>query len=613
MCGIAGWISRENNLLYQKEILTKMSQTLKKRGPDEHGSWLSPQAIFAHRRLTVIDPVGGSQPMVKNQGENKYVIVYNGELYNTSELRNRLLKLGHSFKSHSDTEVLLTSFIEWGVECVQYFNGIFAFAIWDEGRHRLFLARDRLGVKPLFFKIWEGNLLFGSELKTLLAHPSVKSKINAEGLAEVLVLGPGRTPGHGIFRGIKELKPGYWLTYGEQGYRKQQYWSLNSTTHEDNLETTTEKVYSLLKDAAERQLVSDVPICTMLSGGLDSSALSAFASRYLQKQGQQLNTYSIDYVEKEKYFKSTEFQPNSDIDWIPMVSDYLNTNHHYVQVETNQLFNSLNTAVTARDLPGMTDIDSSLYLFCQEIKRDATVALSGECADEIFGGYPWFFRKEALSSNSFPWMRMQNKRLKFLSPEIIAKTKAEDYLATRYEEAVEETPLVAGESLQEQLMRKMQYLTIFRWMPILLDRKDRMSMATGLEVRVPFCDHRLVEYAWNIPWKMKTTGNMEKGILRKALNGVIPEEIITRKKSPYPKTFNPNYLNAVQQGVLEILGDSSSPLLPLINQKLVKELALSEAAKINLPWFGQLMSGPQLLAYFIQVDIWLRKYKVSIV
>jgi asparagine synthase (glutamine-hydrolysing) len=612
MCGIAGWIDWEVNLTKQRPILAAMRDTLAPRGPDGEGMWQSVSAAFVHRILSVMDPANGAQPMIRSKGKNNYILTYNGELYNMPELRCELASRGYTFKTSCDTEVLLIAFIEWGPSCVERFNGIFAFGIWDETEQSLFLARDRVGVKPLFYAERDSAFLFGSELKTLLAHPSVQPEIDAEGLGEIFCMGPSRTPGHGVFRDILELKPGHSLIHNRNGTRVYQYWSLISKPHTDNLETTIVQVRQLLEDTVQRQIVADVPVCTLLSGGLDSSALSAFAAQAYAKNGWgALNTYSIDYVDNNIHFKPSLFQPNEDAPWIERVSQHFGTIHHHVLVDTPELVEYLTPAMEARDLPGMADIDSSLYLFCRRIKKDATVAVSGECADEIFGGYPWFHKPEALSANTFPWLRMISERARILSPEAREYIRPEEYVNDRYQQAINEVPRLSGESKQEARMREMFYLNITRFMATLLDRKDRMSMAVGLEVRVPFCDHRLLEYVWNVPWEMKYCEKREKGLLRRALVGVLPEDVLWRQKSPYPKTHNPAYLAATQKGILNILSDSTSPLLPLIDVDTVQEIALT-GANTNIPYFGQLMSTPQLFAYLMQTDAWLRKYKVVI-
>ncbi|MHB1126475.1 MAG: asparagine synthase (glutamine-hydrolyzing) [Bacillota bacterium] len=611
MCGIAGWIDRELDLTQQSLVLESMTRTLAGRGPDAEGFWFSSRAALGHRRLIVIDPTGGTQPMVRQRGGKEYVIVYNGELYNTVELRAELEARGHIFLSRSDTEVLLVSYMEWGIDCTKKLNGIFAFAIWCEADRLLFMARDRLGVKPLFYYAKDNTFIFASELKSLLAHPAVKPEIDAEGLAEVFIMGPARTPGHGVFRGVAELKPGYSLTY-DFGIRHQRYWALESHPHEDDLQTTARKVRELLQDTVERQLVSDVPVCMLLSGGLDSSALTALAAGAFHKARMSaVHTYSIDYLDNDLYFRPNDYQPNSDAPWALKVSTFLDTLHHRVIIDTPQLVEALTDAVRARDLPGMADIDASLFLFSREIKKEATVALSGECADEIFCGYPWFYREDTLAADTFPWVRMIKERVRLLSPDLVQQISPEEYVANRYREALGEVPRLAGENSEEARLREIAYLTITRFMPVLLDRKDRMSMAVGLEVRVPFCDHRLTEYAWNIPWIMKTCDGMEKGILRRALAGTLPEDVLSRRKSPYPKTHNPAYLAAVRNATLDILNDPQSPLLPFINTKVVRELIKTDANSIHLPFFGQLMTYPQLLAYLMQVNTWLREYRVT--
>ncbi|THF83764.1 asparagine synthase (glutamine-hydrolyzing) [Cohnella fermenti] len=617
MCGITGWIDWQEDLTKQSEVVERMTRTLELRGPDASGTWLSRHCAFGHRRLSVIDPVGGAQPMVrpsKQAEDHDCVVVYNGELYNAPELRKELEALGYSFRTTCDTEVLLLSYVEWGPECLDKFNGIFAFAIWETEKEQLFLARDRLGVKPLFFRREEGRLLFGSEPKAILAHPDVPAEIDAEGLAELFIIGPARTPGQGVWKDMSELKAGHCLIYNRDGMRMSAYWKLESRPHEDDEAATAERVGELLLDTVERQLVSDVPLCTLLSGGLDSSALTSHSVRYYARTGHdQVHTYSVDYVDNDKYFTAHAYQPNSDAPWIKKMHDYLGTEHHYVTFDTPELVGALEAAVLAKDSPGMADIDASLYLFCREIKKGATVALSGEAADEIFGGYPWFHRPEALNAGTFGWSLFPELRESVMSDELREKVRPMDYLGDRYAQAVAEVPHLPGESDAERRMRAMSYLSITRFMPTLLDRKDRMSMAVGLEVRVPYCDHRLVDYVFNIPWELKMAGGREKGILRKALTGALPDEVLYRKKSPYPKTHNPGYLNTVKSLLLEKLDDSSSPLLPLINVPKVREMAITADSTSHLPWFGQLMSAPQLFAYLLQFDFWLRHYKVRIV
>ncbi|REK75898.1 asparagine synthase (glutamine-hydrolyzing) [Paenibacillus paeoniae] len=613
MCGITGWMDWNSDLTKESDNLERMTDTLAPRGPDAAGTWITTHCALGHRRLSVMDPENGAQPMIRYTGDDKYVIVYNGELYNAPELKKELQSRGRSFTTTCDTEVLLVAFMEWGRACVERFNGIFAFAIWDSTAQELFLARDRLGVKPLFFSQRDGLFIFGSEPKSILEHSAVKAEVDAEGLAEIFVIGPARTPGHGVYKGISELKPGQCMVVNRAGVKTITYWQLRSAPHEHDVQQTAEHVGELLEDTVIRQLISDVPVCTLLSGGLDSSALTTLAVNYYTKNGQgNVHTYSVDYRDNDKHFKAHAFQPNSDAPWIERMTSHLGTIHHPIQFDTPELVAALHNATIARDLPGMADVDASLLLFCHEIKKGATVAISGEAADEIFGGYPWFHREEALKADTFPWSLATGMRADLLSPDIAAWIRPAEYIGDRYADAVAEVPQLDGEDETRRRMRRMSYLNITRFMPTLLDRKDRMSMAAGLEVRVPFCDHRLVEYVWNIPWEIKTAGTREKGILRTALQGALPDDVLWRKKSPYPKTHNPNYLAAVKGLLLDVLNDPTSPLLPLINVKKVRELAESDSASSNLPWFGQLMSGPQLFAYLYQVNVWLKQYKVTV-
>ncbi|MEH7149348.1 asparagine synthase (glutamine-hydrolyzing) [Bacillus thuringiensis] len=588
MCGITGWVDYKRSLEGERDVVTKMAETLAKRGPDDNKVWIKGNVAFGHKRLIVVDPEGGKQPMTCLKDETNYAICYNGELYNTEDIRKELLRRGYTFKGHSDTEVLLASYIEWKEECVDHLNGIYAFAVWDEQKEQVFIARDRLGVKPLFYKYDSGRLLFGSELKAILAHPDVKAEVTLEGLSEIFGLGPSRTPGHGIYAGIKELRPGHAMTFSKNGLCIWRYWNVESKKHEDSFEETVEKTRFLLQDAITRQLVSDVPLCTFLSGGVDSSAITAIAAKEYERSGKgQLHTYSIDYEDNDKYFKANAFQPNSDAPFINLMTETFQTTHHRCVISNEKLAEYLTEAVLVRDLPGMADIDSSLLWFCREIKQDFVVGLSGECADEIFGGYPWFYREDDLQSSAFPWMRSTEAREQLLKKEWRNKLNLQQYVQRRYEESIQEVPILEGESPLEAKRRQLFYLNMVWFMTTLLDRKDRMSMGASLEVRVPFADHRLVEYAWNIPWEMKMYKNREKGLLRKALEDVLPHDILYRKKSPYPKTHNPHYTKAVTVWLQNLLTDKGSILHELFDKEQLNGLIQSGGSAFQTPWFGQ--------------------------
>ena len=612
MCGIAGWVDFNENLYTKDKVMAGMSDTLKQRGPDAEGAYKANEVFLVHRRLIVVDPDNGKQPMTRSTAYGKFVIVYNGELYNTEQVRKKLLNLGYQFEGHSDTEVLLIAYIEWREKCVDELNGIFAFAIWNEADKQLFIARDRMGVKPFFFHSFNGGLIFGSQIKTLLANPKVRPLIDEKGISSVMLLGPAKIPGDGVFKDIKELKQGECATFDKNGLKIWEYWHLKAQLHTDNLEQTIEKTRFLLNDSITRQLVSDVPLCTFLSGGLDSSIISTIASKDYNSRGEKLSTYSVDYKGNEMYFQSNAFQPNADAPWIKVMSEYLGTNHKDVVVDTPALIEALYDAVLARDLPGMADVDSSLLLFCREVKKDFTVAVSGECADEIFGGYPWYHDKNILFNESFPWSQSTSLRAGLLKENVLKKINPVEYVQNCYDNTVADTMYNDFDTPLNKRMREMFMLNIKWFMQTLLDRKDRMSMATGLEVRVPFCDHVLTEYAYNIPWEIKSIDGREKGLLRRCYKGILPDEIITRKKSPYPKTFNPNYLQMTKGLLLNIYNDKNTRLFEIMSKEKVKELIDSDAKCFGQPWYGQLMREAQIFAYLIQVEFWLRHFNVEI-
>lgn len=610
LCGITGWVKwQERPSEAARQILTKMTRTLIKRGPDDQTLWMDDHVAFGHTRLAVIDPQGGRQPMHYRENGDQWTIIYNGELYNTDELKKALQDKGFHFQTRCDTEVLLKAYVCWGEDCLRRLNGIFAFAVWHKGSRTLFLARDRLGVKPLFYAETQGYLLFGSELKALLAHPGLRAEVDREGLAEVLGLGPSRTPGHGLFRGIKELRPAHALRWRPEGYHVYRYWQLESRDHKDSLDQTVETVRYLVQDAVKRQLVSDVPIGSFLSGGIDSSAIAALAAQ--EHSPDKFPTFSLDYAENEHYFTQNPYQPDPDGPYIEHMVRYISSDHHTFTIKPEELFEELYEAMIARDQPGMADIDSSLLWLCKRIKNRATVALSGECADELFGGYPWFYREELFYADGFPWMAEVKLREEVLTEQWREKLKLSDYVRQRYRETLAEVPTLEGEGKEEKRGRELFYLNMVWFMACLLDRKDRMSMEAGLEVRVPYADHRLVEYLWNVPWKMKKLHGREKGLLRQALVGILPPEILYRKKSPYPKTFHPRYTELVKGRLLAICEDKESPFFEVVDRKALGELARSEFAE--RPWFGQLMRGPQVMAYYLQLYWWFQAYKVNIV
>lgn len=603
MCAIAGVLG----LTVTPEILKKMLKTMERRGPDGNGSCQKQSCTLLHTRLAVIDPEGGSQPMTLDWAGETYTLVYNGELYNTEELRRELISLGHTFLDHSDTEVVLHAYAQWKERCVDQFNGIFAFGVWEEKTERLFLARDRIGVKPLFYALHDRGFLFASEMKTILAYPTMKAQLDQEGALQLVMLSPGRMPGSGVFRDILELEPGCMAYYDRGKLMVQRYWQLRDREHRDSLKETVEYVRYLVKDAICRQMVSDVPIGTFLSGGLDSSIISAVCAGEMKKRGECLQTFSLDYLNNDLYFKSGKFQPNADDAYIRLMQESIGSRHHWTLLTPETLVTALEDSTMARDLPGMADVDFSLLAFCREIRKEVKVALSGECADEIFGGYPWYRDPEVRAREGFPWAQNTQDRAKLLLPGISANPA--EFVAEVYEKTCRESDILPVNTPEERRMKEMVNLNFQWFMQTLLDRKDRMSMYCSLEVRVPFCDYRIAEYLYGVPWMYKDLGGQEKGLLRRAVDDLLPRQVLYRKKSPFPKTHDPRYEKLVSQQLEQLLQDGNAPVFALMNREEIRQYLTSDAP---WPWYGQLMRRPQTMAWLLQIDFWMRHYQVDV-
>ena len=596
MCGIAGWY-KKNHKRENIKTIRKMTKTLKYRGPDQKGYYIDKNILLGHRRLSIIDLKKGKQPYTYEG----YTIVYNGELYNTEKIKTKL-KEKYTFETTCDTEVLLKGYIEYKEKILDMIEGIYAFAIYKDDK--LFLARDRVGVKPLFYTKIEDNFIFASEIKALLKNKLVKPIINKESLQELLSLSPSRIPGSGVFKNIKELRPGHYLTYENNKITIKRYWNVKEKTNKDDYKTATKKVKQYLTESIKRQMVSDVDIACLLSGGLDSSIITGIVA----KNKNELDTYSIDYEDNDKYFQKTKFTVSQDNDYINLMSKTFKTKHHYKIIKQKPLAKYLKESVIARDLPGMADIDSSLLWFSKQISKKHKVILSGECADEIFGGYPWFYREEVRNREYFPWLDSVDYRSKLLKRELKEKLNLKEFMKTQYDNILKEVP--KSKNKNEQLYKNLFYLNMTYFMPTLLERKDRMTMRGKIEARVPFADTKLIEYLWNLPWEYKFHNNVEKGILRDAYKELLPEEIVNRKKNPYPKTHNPEYTKIIVKLLKRRLKHKQSILYKIFDKEELIKLVETKGESFSSPWFGQLMTGPQLLAFLYQLDIWAKTYKI---
>lgn len=614
MCGIAGFYNSKDNYSENPKknfsILKNMINSMKMRGPDDEGYSIINSCCLAHTRLSVIDPDMGRQPFkISYRGKN-YHIIYNGEIYNHPELKKELADIGFQFTTNSDTEVLGFAFIHWGPDFVNHLNGIFAIAIYDETYNSLHLIRDHFGIKPLFYKQLDSAVVFASRIDTLFEYPGIKPSVNINSLNEIFTVGPAKTYGKGVFAGIDEVYPGEYILFTPEYIRKEKYFKLKSLPHQDSYEETVEKTGWLIEDSIRMQMISHVPICTFLSGGIDSSVVSSVCAKYLG-DGHRLDTYSFDFEDNAIHFKSNSFQPSEDRPYVDIMKNYLNSNHVYLSCRYDTLADLLFTSVDSRCLPTMADIDASLLYFCSLVAKNHKVALTGECADEIFGGYPWFHNEDMICAGTFPWMRDISFRKSLLNPEFAAYLQMEKYVINAYNSTISEVEILPEESLLEKNRRQVSYLNIKWFMQTLLDRMDRTSMHSGLEARVPFADHRIVEYVYNIPWHMKCKDGVPKSLLRTASKGFLPDEILNRPKNPYPKTYHPKYEELLVTRLREVINDTSSPIRSYLNITAVNNF-LEQPKEYGKPWYGQLMAGPQMAAYLLQVNYWMKKYSLSV-
>lgn len=589
VCGISGWVAYGRDLTTERSTAEAMNQTMACRGPDAEGLWLGRHAALGHRRLAIIDLPGGAQPMAvtPRSGQDQVVLVYSGEVYNFTELRDDLRRRGHVFGTDSDTEVVLHGYLEWGANLAERLNGMYAFAVWDGREETLLLVRDRMGIKPLYWYPTGDGVLFGSEPKAILAHPEVDAAVGTDGLQELFAF--VKTPGAAIWEGMREVQPGTVLRIDRDGHHERTYWSLRATAHTDDREATVARVRSLLDDIVARQLISDVPLCVLLSGGLDSSALTALAARQLGERGDTVHSFAVDFVGQEENFVSDALRATPDAPYVRAVAEHVGLMHSDIVLDSTAMADPAvrRAAVHARDLPvGLGDIDQSLYLLFAAIRGQSTVALSGESADEVFGGYSWFHNPAVQRAQTFPWLAMilQHPGASMTSlfhPDLTARLDLLTYTQDRYREAVSEVPRLDGEPEHEQTMRRISYLHLTRFVRILLDRKDRISMASGLEVRVPFCDHRLVEYVFNAPWSLKTFDGREKSLLRHAVADLLPPSVLERVKSPYPTTQDTGYTVEITKQAKDVVA-SGNTAVDLFDTRFIDRVAgINDATTID--------------------------------
>lgn len=604
MSGITGVVNLRRKIDDEIENIRKMTNVLSHRGKNSQKIKNGGFGVFGAVASDVCDDKAFQIPFSVHHDDAELIICFDGLIYNSGEVKKKL-KMGNV----SDAELVLAAYIKWGAGCLHCLNGIFAFSIWNSKNNELFLARDRFGIKPLYYTLSGDSLIFASEIKGVLKHPSVPAVIDRQGICEVLGLGPAHTQGTGVFKGVFEIKPAHCATFNSKGFNQSRYWNLTSARYDASFEDCLADVKELTQKAISSQLEDKGrDMCYFLSGGLDSSIITAMAA---EKSESPIDTFSLKYVGNDEYFVPNQYQPETDDYYIQIMSDTFGTRHTTITVDNNAIFDLLYDAMKARDLPGMADVDSSLYFLCKKMGKEFDGAVSGECADEVFGGYPWFHRKEDFDATTFPWSKNIELRKNLVSPDIMSPDMISEYIHSRYQESIDSCPVCRDDSTEEKRRREIAHLNLNWFMYTLGARSERIGMNSGLEIRMPFCDYKLVEYLWNVPWNYKAYNDREKGLLRMCFSDLLPEEVLWRKKSPFPKTHNPEYEVMVRERLAEILADKNSPILGIINEKYMQSL-LSERANYGSPWFGQLMALPQLYAYIIQLDMWLKEYKTEI-
>ncbi len=616
MSGFSGFYQAQssflNNYDYYYGLLDKMWRTQLHRGDTEDAMLLTANCGLAHNHFCTKDCDRlVFKPFSRRLFGKIFHLALSGELYNKCSLQKELSSFDFVFETDTDEEVILYGFIHYGSSFFKKLDGVFSFALLEENERRLYLVRDGFGCKPLFYSYQNETLIFATEIKALLAHPYVKPVLNISGLNEIFSLGPARTLGNGVFDNISEVKPGEWVCASLYGLYKETYWRMKAKPHTDSYETTIEKTSELVNNAIKKQCVNSGSIGALLSGGVDSSIVTAVASKYLKNENINFKTFSFDYKDNADYFKSNAFQPSMDRPYVDIMVDALDSDHIYLECTQEKLVEGLQSSVLAHDLPAMADVDSSLLYFCKQVKKDSDIVLTGECADEVFGGYPWFHREDLLNADTFPWTPALEPRTQLLKADFAEALGMKDYVQNAYHKTLQMIDYLPGESNNEKAKRRNGYLSLYWFMVTLLNRMERCSARANLTARVPFADRALAEYIYNAPWNMKLRGGVVKNLLRESFRGIVPDEVLFRKKSPFPKTYHPAYENLLKNRLREIITDNASPLHNFIDKNALLAF-MDEKKDLGSPWYGQLMAGPQMMAYLIQIDFWMKEYKIQI-
>jgi asparagine synthase (glutamine-hydrolysing) len=556
MCGIAGIHDPESGFAVDRTELEAMSAALSHRGPDHAGSHVAGPIGLASRRLAIIDLEGGNQPIFSEDGNA--LIIFNGEIYNHREVRQRLEARGCRFRTHSDTEVILQAYRAHGEECLERLDGMFAFAIWDAPRQRLFLARDRLGIKPLFYRVDGRRLLFASEIKALLAATARRPAPDPDGIAEYLFCGyPMRS--RTLFQSVQCLLPGHFLTSSSAGVHVQRYWDVSFQPAPPDPDPAA-TLHNLLAASVRRELFSDAPLGACLSGGLDSTVVAAFAAREVAD----LATFSIGYARNTELFQASPRRIVGEVvgdDWhyARVAADALGTRHYAFALPTEPLLDDVDRMIWFREKPLITLSEYGHFHLCRRAVRHVKVLLSGQGSDELFGGYYyWWQFKDPARTTFFPWVWRTDPAgadYPVTAIDILESLATPEFAdETGYREAQQAVfDEIYGAAATGDFMNRVSYLLVKTHLQEMLELEDRHSMASSLEIRVPYLDHRLVEWALNLPREAKVPGRTEKELLRRVAREHIPgfpPEVSARRKSPMPPPFA---IDGVVAGMVERL------------------------------------------------------------
>jgi asparagine synthase (glutamine-hydrolysing) len=558
MCGICAIFNFDRRDPVRLDALDAMNSQIRHRGPDDSGSYVVENVGLAMRRLSIVDLQAGHQPLSNEDGTIH--IVFNGEIYNHRDLRTELEARGHRYRTRSDTETIVHLYEEYGERCVEHLSGMFGFVIWDARRRRVFCARDRLGIKPLYYCVLDRRLLVASEIKALLQFPQVHPQLETSVLSEYLAFGYS-SGSQTLFAGISSLQPGHTLTAESGGeIRIRRYWDLperDSVEPVQSLGEYASRYGELLQRAVSSHLMSDVPLGVLLSGGLDSSVVAALMKR---TRGGSIQTFSVGYDEQE----------SSELPMAQQVAEFLGTEHHEVKLSAEEFFDALPRLIWHEDLPLVWPSSVSLYFVCQLARRYVKVVLTGEGSDETMAGYDryavtlWNQRFANVYSAILPksarswvtrqirestWLKASYRRRighSFLARDNSLESLFWDNFYAAFA-ASEQTELLAPGiavnpyegplKLRTELgdfLTEMLYVDIRTYLVELLRKQDRMSMAASIESRVPFLDHATVEYALGIPGSRKIRGLDGKRILKAAARGLLPNSVIFQKKRGFP-------------------------------------------------------------------------------